>query len=277
LALPENDFPKGAPCDEEDGDVGYPLCYLLMLMQVESAVLFETPAEICARVFRCLRPRTPVPEFRVSFRKFANATSTIRSRGGIMELKITDLLAEAPAPILEALAVILLSKLFRKPIPPHYNEQYRRYLNRHEVRREITEIRQTRGRKRLDPPAGQTYNLIDLFDAMNAQFFAGSLPRPTLGWSRQTSRTILGHCDAAHNTIVLSRILDQPHVPRFVAEYVMYHEMLHLVHPVESRGTKRSIHPPVFRAAEKQFPQIMEAKAFIRQLCSRSSPYSLLY
>ncbi|MCX6588584.1 MAG: DUF45 domain-containing protein [Acidobacteria bacterium] len=248
-----------------------------MLMQVESALLFETPAEICARVYRSLRPRTPVPEFRVSFRKFANATSTIRSRGGVMELKITDLLADAPAPILEALAVILLSKLLRKTIPAHYSEQYRRYLNRHEVRQGITEMRQARGRKRIDPPAGHTYDLGDLFDAVNAQFFAGSITRPLLGWSRQASRTILGHCDSAHNTIVLSRILDQPHVPRFVAEYVMYHEMLHLVHPVESRGAKRSIHPPEFRAAEKRFPKIKEAKAFIRQLCSRSSPYSLLF
>jgi hypothetical protein len=173
--------------------------------------------------------------------------------------------------------VILLSKLFRKPMPAHYNEQYRRYLNRHEVRQGITEIRQARGRKVIDPPAGQTYDLGDLFDAMNAQFFGGTMARPTLGWSRQKSRTILGHCDAAHNTIVLSRILDQPHVPRFVAEYVMYHEMLHLVYPVETRGAKRSIHPPVFRAAEKRFPQIKEAKAVIRQLCSRSSQRSLLF
>ncbi len=249
--------------DVERGDNDYPLCYLLILMQVESALLFETPVEICERVFRSIRPRTPAPQFRVTFKKFANATSTIRIHGDVIELKITDLLADAPSPILEALAVILLSKLFRKPIPAHYNEQYRRYLNRHEVRQEITEIRQARGRKLIDPPAGKTYDL--------------GMARPTLGWSRQASRTILGHCDAAHNTIVLSRILDQPHVPRFVAEYVMYHEMLHLVHPVETRGSKRAIHPPVFRAAEKLFPRIREAKAVIRQLCSRSSQRSLLF
>lgn len=240
-------------------------------MQVESALLFETPVEICARVFRSLRPRTPVPQLQVTFKKFANATSTIRIHGDVIELKITDLLAEAPSPILEALAMILFAKLFRQPIPAHYNQQYRLYLNRHDVRQEITEIRQARGRKVIDPPAGQTYDLGDLFDAMNLQFFAGAIPRPTLGWSRQVSRTILGHCDSAHNTIVLSRILDQPHVPRFVAEYVMYHEMLHLVHPVEARGSKRSIHPPAFRASEKRFPQIKEAKAVIRQLCSPSS------
>ena len=266
--------PRG---DVERGKNDYPLCYLLILMQVESALLFESLEEICSRVFRTIRPRTPVPPVRVVFKKFANANSLIRIHAGVIELKVTDLLAEAPSPIFEALAYILISKLFRKPIPTIYNDRYRLYLNRIDVREEITEIRLARGRKLIDPPTGQVYDLGDLFDAMNVQFFAGSIPRPTLGWSRQASRTILGHCDSAHNTIVLSKILDQPHVPRFVAEYVMYHEILHLVHPVETRGAKRAIHPPAFRAAEKKFPQMREAKVVIRQICSRLSPRLRLF
>lgn len=246
-------------------------------MQVESALLFETPTEICERVFRMVRPRTPVPPITITFKKFANANSLIRVREGAIELRVTDLLAEAPAPIIEALAYILLSKLYRKPVPTLYAEQYRRYLNRQDVREEITEIRVARGRKQIDPPRGTVYDLEELFEAVNREFFNGERAKPVLGWSRQASRTILGHCDAAHNTIVLSRILDQPDVPRFVAEYVMYHEILHFVHPVETRGSKRSIHPPAFRAAERKFPRMKEAKAVIRQICSRSSQRSLLF
>ena len=47
-------------------------------VQVESALLFETPAEIYARVFRALKPRTPLPEIQVEFCRFANANSFIR-------------------------------------------------------------------------------------------------------------------------------------------------------------------------------------------------------
>ena len=266
--------PRG---DVERGKNDIPLCYLLILMQVESALLFESLEEICSRVFRTIRPRTPVPSVTVVFKKFANANSLIRIHGGVIELKITDLLADAPSPIFEALAYILISKLFRKPIPAVYNDRYRLYLNRIDIREEITEIRLARGRKLIDPPTGSVYDLGDLFNSMNALFFESKMARPTLGWSRQASRTILGHCDSAHNTIVFSKILDQPHVPRFVAEYVMYHEMLHLVHPVETRGAKRAIHPPVFRAAEKRFPRMREAKAIIRQICSRLLPRSRLF
>jgi hypothetical protein len=86
-------------------------------VQVESAVLFETPAQIYARVFRCLKPRTPLPEIRIEFCPFADASSLIRLEGNRLHVRITDLLEGAPAPVTEALAYILLSKLFRRPVP----------------------------------------------------------------------------------------------------------------------------------------------------------------
>ena len=51
-----------------------------------------------------------------------------------------------------------------------------------------------------------------------------------------------GMTDPAHNTIVVSRIFDQPSVPRHAIEYLVYHEMLHLRHPVKLRGSRRCVH-----------------------------------
>jgi hypothetical protein len=92
------------------------------------------------------------------------------------------------------------------------------------------------------------------------------MARPDLGWSRQRSRTMLGHYDAAHNTIVLSRVFDQPHVPRLAVDYVMFHEMLHLRYPVEHKGPRRCVHTPEFQAAERQFERLKEAKAALKKL-----------
>src|SRR5258706_16455592 len=99
-------------------------------MQVESTLFFETPEEIYKRVFQRVNPSCTPPEIHVEFRRFANANSSIRLENGRIQVKITDLLAAAPAPIMEALAHILLSKLYRKPISRNYNHQYRLYLNR---------------------------------------------------------------------------------------------------------------------------------------------------
>ena len=235
-------------------------------MQVESTLFFETPEEIYARVFRAVNPRTIPPEIHVEFRQFANANSSIRLADSRIEVKITDLLEEAPAPIIEALAYILLSKLYRKPIPQIYNHQYRLYLNRKDVRNSLHSLRQRRGRKFLSGAQGQCYNLDQLFEELNAKQFSGLMAKPELGWSRRPSRTMLGHYDPSHHAIILSSILDRATVPRLAVEYVMFHEMLHLKHPVDHRGVRRCVHTPEFRASEKEFPGLTEAKLFLKKL-----------
>jgi hypothetical protein len=236
-------------------------------MQVEAAsLLFETVEQIYARVFRQLKPRTPLPLIEVRFCRFANANSFIRFEDGRLEVRITDLLEGAPAPIVEALAFILVSKLYRKAIPEIYNHRYRRYLNRKEMRRSLHLIRQIRGHKLATPPRGDVFDLEQIFEELNLQHFHGLMARPELGWSLRPSRTTLGHYDPSHNTIILSKILDHPDVPRLAVEYVMFHEMLHLRYPVSHHGARRCVHTAEFRRAEKEFPRFREAKELLKHL-----------
>ena len=85
-------------------------------------------------------------------------------------------------------------------------------------------------------------------------------------WSEDRARSSLGHYDPAHNTIVISRVFDQHRVPTYAIEYIVYHEMLHLKHPVKLRGSRRCIHGAEFQAEEKLFPDLERAKAFLRKL-----------
>jgi len=233
---------------------------------LQSSLFFESPEEIFARVFRELKPRTPVPDLRVDFCQFANADSFIRLNDGRLHVRMSDLLSGAPAPVLEALAHILLGKLYRRPIARQYNHRYRLYLNRKDVRRQAQIVRQARGRKFISGPQGEHYNLDQIFERLNAAHFDGLLGRPELGWSRRRARHMLGHFDPAHNAIILSRILDQKTVPEIAVEYVMFHEMLHLRHPVEHNGARRCVHTKEFRADEKQFPRLKEAKEYLKRL-----------
>jgi hypothetical protein len=233
---------------------------------VQTALFFEAPEELYARVFRDLKPRTPLPDLRVEFCRFANADSFIRLEEGRLRVRISDLLEGAPAPVQEALAHILLGKLYRKPIARAYLHRYRLYLNRRDMRRQAQLVRQVRGRKFVSGPRGERHDLEEVFERVNAQFFDGLLGRPLLGWSRGASRTMLGHFDPAHNAIVISRILDRPETPRLALEYVMFHEMLHLRYPVEHNGSRRRVHTREFRKAEKEFPQLEEAKEALKRL-----------
>src|SRR5271155_5704940 len=231
---------------------------------VETASL--TPQEIYARVFRQMRPRTPIPLISVKFRRYANASAKVKLEEGVLQVLIADTLASAPDAVMEALAEILLSKLFRRPVPAHCNERYRRYLNRRDVRHNLDLIRQIRGRKQVEHAQGKCYNLDKIFEELNFHYFHGLMARPVLGWSPNASRTLLGHYDPSHNAIVLSRILDRANTPRVAVEYVLFHEMLHLRYPVEHRGARRCVHTREFKKAEKQFEQLTEAREALRRL-----------
>lgn len=224
------------------------------------------PEEIYSRIFRSMKPRTPVPEIRVQFRRYANANAQIRLESGMLLVRIADTLASAPQEVHEALAEILLSKLFRRPVPEASASRYRRYLNRQDVRRNLDRVRSMRGRKHLEDPQGENHDLLEIFEQLNFEYFFGLMARPLLGWSRRPSRTLLGHYDPSHNAIVINRILDRPQVPRIAVEYVLYHEMLHLRHPAEHRDIRRCVHTQAFKEEEKRFTRLREAKLLLRHL-----------
>ena len=92
------------------------------------------------------------------------------------------------------------------------------------------------------------------------------MARPRMSWSQTKTRRILGHYDPAHNAIIISRIFDHPAVPAYVLEYIVYHEMLHLKHPVKLRGSRRCVHSAEFQAEEKLFPRMAAANAFLKRL-----------
>jgi predicted metal-dependent hydrolase len=234
-------------------------------MQVETALFFETPEQIYARVFSALKPRTPVPHITVFYRRYANANSRIRLQDGHLKVDISDLLEGAPAPIQEALAFILVSKLFRKEPDPAVTARYRHYLNRADVRRVLHLVKRERGRKILREPAGKYYDLVAIFEELNLKYFNGLMARPSLGWSLRPSRSTLGHFDPSHNTIVLSSLLDSGKAPESAVKYVMFHEMLHLKYPTEHKGLRRCVHTKEFKQAEKQFEGYREAKLALRR------------
>ncbi len=216
--------------------------------------------------YRDLRPRAPMPPFDIRYRRFVSLNTTIRLREGKLLVRLSDLLEGAPLSVIEAIAHILVAKLYRKPVSAAQSDRYRRYTSSEAVSRQAEHARQTRGRKQIHTAIGHYYDLDEVFESVNRRFFHGLLGRPVLTWSGHHARRLLGHYDAAHNTIVVSRVFDGPKVPRYAIEYLMYHEMLHLKHPVKVKAGRRCVHSREFQAEERLFPELDEAKAFLKRL-----------
>jgi hypothetical protein len=208
----------------------------------------------------------PPPAFRVEFYPYSSLTLTIRRRDEEMVVRFSDLLQRAPLLVLESAAAILLAKIYRRRMPRALAAQYNEYARSHRTRRRIQAMRSGRVRMASLPPAGRHFDLTLIFDQLNVKFFASELQRPRLGWSARAWRRQFGSYDPGPNQIVLNRRMDRPELPRYVVEYVLYHEMLHVKHPTRKSGCGLVSHSPEFRAEEKLFPDFDRARKALDRL-----------
>jgi hypothetical protein len=203
--------------------------------------------------YRALRPRAPIPFLEVRFRRFTSLNTTIRLREGRVHVHLSDLLEGAPESVLRAIAHILLAKLYRKPLNAMQTNRYRKFTSSEAVIRQTELIRQSRGRKKMLGPQGQHYDLDEIFESLNSRFFHGLMGRPLLTWSGHVAKRSLGH-------------YDRKNTPRYAVEYLLYHEMLHLKHPVKVRGGRRCVHPREFQDEERLFPDWHKAKEYLKTI-----------
>lgn len=113
---------------------------------------------------------------------------------------------------------------------------------------------------------GHTYDLQRLFDRINREYFNGSLTAAGITWSRRPLKTSYGSYRPEQNLITINCRLDSPDVPEFVVDFVLYHEMLHLLHRGEPHQKRQRVHHQGFRAEEKAFSKYNEASAFLKTL-----------
>jgi hypothetical protein len=113
---------------------------------------------------------------------------------------------------------------------------------------------------------GEYHDLDELFRAVSQEYLESSFIKPRLCWNSILTTRKLGHYESARDRVVLSPSLDRKNIPRFVVEFVLYHELLHKHHGVEWLNGKRMVHTPAFRRSEKKFRFYDQAIAFLKQM-----------
>lgn len=213
--------------------------------------------------FQNLNGKYDISEINVEFYSYIGINHTIRLRNGKIFVRISEIFKDAPAEVHEALAKILVSKILRRKVPASANEIYNEYASKKEIRAQALENKRQKGRKIITSPQGDVYDLEEIFRQMNDLYFDNRIKKPTLTWSARTTFRRLGHHDAAHDTIVISKSLDDKKVPRYVVEFVVFHEMLHIFHPMKLQNGRRYHHTPEFRRDEKKFAFYEESENWI--------------
>jgi len=206
------------------------------------------------------------PRFRVEFYPYASLVLTIRRRDETMYVRFSDLLHRAPLAVLEGAAALLLSRVYRRKEPKAVVEPYLEYARSHQTRERITKMRRGRVRVAQGDARGRHFDLLSLFDELNAKYFGGGLQRPHIGWSARSWRRQFGCYDPGPNQILLNRRMDGPGVPACAVEYVLFHEMLHVKHPTRRSGCSLVSHSREFREEEKRFEGFERARRVLDRL-----------
>lgn len=116
---------------------------------------------------------------------------------------------------------------------------------------------------------GRAHDLDESFDRVNAAYFAGRMSKPRLVWNRTLTAQKFGHYQPSRDTLMVSTSLDDPRVPAYMVDFVMYHELLHKQHGVTTVNGRRLAHSPGFRADERRFAEYDEAKRHLDELALR--------
>src|SRR5262245_31593804 len=222
-------------------------------------------ASIFTEAIRRVRKTGDLPQIVADFYPYAGLSSTIRLRKGCIFARVSDLLKESPREVLYALACILVAKLYRQKASREHERLYRHYTTQPGIMDASDSARRERGYKITSSPRRKFNNLEYLFDNLNTNYFGGGLERPVLPWSPHRARRILGHHDHVHGTIMISRALDSRHIPRYVVEYVLYHEMLHIKHPPKTIHGRTIYHGERFRRDEKRFKRFNDALSWLEE------------
>ncbi len=203
------------------------------------------------------------PKIKVEFYPYVNVNSRIKSSNGVIYVRIAELLNNAPLEIQKALAYILVAKLLGKKVPSNARKVYREFISNEDFQKKAIKHKRKTGRKIITSPIGNVYDLENIFGKLNLIYFQNGIEKPQLSWSQRRTYRRLGHHDPVHDAIIISKSLDERSVPKFVVEYVVYHEMLHIKHPVYQKNGRRCVHTPDFKCDEEKFPYFDDAEKWI--------------
>jgi hypothetical protein len=133
------------------------------------------------------------------------------------------------------------------------------------------------GRRPVLRPAGETVDLREVVASLNDRYFEGRVA-VNVTWGRSSGGAAhhsrrrprvtslqLGSYSFEDGLIRIHRVLDDPKIPRYVLEAVVFHEMLHADMPPEVKNGRRCFHSPEFRRRERRFRQLDKADRWIQE------------
>jgi len=211
------------------------------------------------------------PEVLAAFYPYSELKHTWKRDREGMFFKISDYLSDAPETVLESLSWYLLCRAVGRKCPQGKADRYLVYARSRELWESKKELYLSRSRNLSFEPRGNARDLRDVFDYVNSFYFASRLQDPILAWATESPRRRLGFYFQPLNLLAANRALDSDAVPRYVLEFVVFHELLHHVSAGNGRAARRVHHTLEFKKQEKTFSHYDDAERWLGKLARERS------
>jgi len=182
-----------------------------------------------------------------------NSTSmiSVREKKGGISVRLHRIFRKADNEVLDEVVSFIKKKRGKTPVIKQFIRQNQSFL------------KERKPRTITINPNGKLYNLTDIFNSLNSEYFNNSLS-VVITWGRRSPRyavkkRTLGNYQKKTNTIRVNPILDSRKVPRYVIEYIVYHEMLHAVIDAVVKNGRRRIHSKEFKNRERKYRNYHQA------------------
>jgi len=205
-------------------------------------------------------------EVSIEYVPYAEVKHTWRRDGDRLELRISDYLQGAPEDVVESLAWYLVSRAVGRRCPRGKAGLYLGFVRSRRLWSENGEIYLSRAKNLSLNPVGAHRDLRMTFEYVNSFYFSRRLDQPTLAWTSESPSKRLGFYFSALDLLAVNKVLDSEAVPRYVLEFVVYHELLHHVNARDGRPLRRVHHTKEFKRQERLFRSYGDAEVWLRRL-----------
>jgi len=114
-------------------------------------------------------------------------------------------------------------------------------------------------------PRGDHFDLRRLLARVDRAYFGADRPfaLPDVGWAPLDAHNAWAVYVLKDDRILIEKSLDTADTPPFVIEYLLMHEMLHLVHPPDDLDAEPEWHNEPFEASIARFERGEEAEKWL--------------
>ena len=181
---------------------------------------------------------------------------------GWAEFEVSDYMADAPPEVMEGMAETIFSRITRKA-RKNYPKKMLDWISSEEFVKAKQPLYLMRSHNLTGTPVGQHADLRESYERLVKTGLVPRYENLAITWTKQPTARRVGFCSVLMKVIIISSELDRPEVPAFVLDYVLYHELIHLMHGFDPFGQR---HNADFQSLEKLYPKHEEAEEWLKKM-----------